>query len=49
MSDKFGQDSKIALIWGLGQLARHHGGKIVSFDPGLVALHPGVATGITEN
>jgi uncharacterized protein len=30
----------------LATLARHHGGKLASFDRGLVALHPDVAIGL---
>ena len=30
----------------LAALARHHGGKLASFDTGLVALHPDVAVGL---
>lgn len=30
----------------LAALARHHGGKLVSFDSGLVALHADVAVGL---
>jgi uncharacterized protein len=30
----------------LASLARHHGGKLVSFDRGLVALHPDVVIGL---
>ena len=30
----------------LAGLARHHGGRLVSFDNGLVALHPDVAVGL---
>lgn len=29
-----------------GQVSRHHGGKLLSFDRGLVALHPAVALGL---
>ena len=32
----------------LAALARHHGGKLVSFDRGLVALHADVALGLEE-
>jgi uncharacterized protein len=32
----------------LAALARHHGGKLVSFDRGLVALHTDVAVGLDE-
>ena len=31
----------------LAALARHHGGKLISFDSGLVALHTDVAVGLT--
>lgn len=30
----------------LASLARHHGGKLASFDKGLVALHPDVGVGL---
>ena len=30
----------------LAGLARHHGGRLVSFDKGLVALHPDVGVGV---
>ncbi len=30
----------------LAGLARHHGGKLASFDKGLVALHPDIAIGL---
>ena len=30
----------------LAALARHHGGKLASFDKGLVALHPDVGVGL---
>ncbi len=33
----------------LAALARHHRGKLVSFDRGLVALHTDVAVGLEEN
>ena len=33
----------------LAALARHHGGKLVSFDRGLVALHTDVALGLEES
>lgn len=32
----------------LAALARHHGGKLVSFDRGLVALHTDVSVGLDE-
>ena len=32
----------------LAALARHHGGRLASFDKGLVALHPDVAVGLDE-
>lgn len=32
----------------LAALARHHGGKLVSFDRGLVALHADVSVGLDE-
>lgn len=32
----------------LAALARHHGGKLASFDRGLVALHPDVAVALDE-
>lgn len=32
----------------LAALARHHKGKLVSFDRGLVALHADVAVGLDE-
>jgi uncharacterized protein len=31
----------------LAALARHHGGRLVTFDGGLAALHPDVALGLT--
>jgi uncharacterized protein len=33
----------------LAALARHHGGKLVSFDRGLVALHADVAVGLGQD
>ena len=30
----------------LAALAQHHGGKLASFDKGLVALHPDVGVGL---
>lgn len=32
----------------LAALARHHGGRLASFDRGLVALHPDVAVAVDE-
>ena len=32
----------------LAALARHHGGKLVSFDKGLVALHQDVGVAVPE-